>query len=340
MEVFAWLGIAFCISQSAMFSGMNLAVFSISRLRLEAGASSGNKDAVKLLEMRQDANFLLTTILWGNVGINVLLTLLSDSVMTGLLAFLFSTILITFAGEIMPQAYFSRNALRMAALLSPVLRMYQFILFPVAKPVAFVLDRWLGPEGVHYFREKDLREVIKIHIQAEGTDMDKVEGLGALNFLDFDDLSVAQEGEPIDPQSIIQMNFSELGSPAFPEITGGIKDPFVQQIQRSGKKWVVLTDKQAYPRMVLDADGLIRQLLFQPSPPTPYAYCHRPIIVTDPTTRLGKIVNRFYVNKESHEDDVIDQDIVVVWAHEKRIITGADILGRLLRGIAKTRPSS
>jgi hypothetical protein len=27
-----WLGIVFCLSQSAMFSGMNLALFSISRL--------------------------------------------------------------------------------------------------------------------------------------------------------------------------------------------------------------------------------------------------------------------------------------------------------------------
>jgi CBS domain containing-hemolysin-like protein len=48
----------------------------------------------------------LATILWGNVGINVLLTMLSDSVLTGLGAFLFSTIAITVIGEITPQAYF------------------------------------------------------------------------------------------------------------------------------------------------------------------------------------------------------------------------------------------
>jgi len=32
-------------------------------------------------------------------------------------------------------------------------------------------------------------------------------------------------------------------------------------------------------------------------------------------------------------DDVIDNDLILVWGHEKRIITGADLLGRLLRGI-------
>ena len=40
------------------------------------------------------------------------------------------------------------------------------------------------------------------------------------------------------------------------------------------------------------------------------------------------------IQSESTEDDVIDQDIILLWGHKKQIITGADILGRLLRGIA------
>ncbi|RZV34894.1 MAG: DUF21 domain-containing protein, partial [Acidimicrobiales bacterium] len=63
-----WFGIFFCISQSAMFSGLNLAYFSVSRLRLEVEAGTGNKHASLVLAMRTDSNFLLTTILWGNVG--------------------------------------------------------------------------------------------------------------------------------------------------------------------------------------------------------------------------------------------------------------------------------
>ena len=145
-QYFAWAGIVVCLSQSAMFSGMNLAAFSISRMRLEVQVAAGDQLAKKVLALRQDANFLLTTILWGNVGINVLLTLLSDSVMAGVMAFCFSTILITLVGEIAPQAYFSRHALKMASLLSPILKMYQILLFPVAKPSALILDKWLGPE--------------------------------------------------------------------------------------------------------------------------------------------------------------------------------------------------
>ncbi|MCG6936235.1 MAG: CNNM domain-containing protein, partial [Proteobacteria bacterium] len=93
VNTLVWIGILFCISQSAMFSGLNLALLGISRLRLEVEATAGNPDAIRILTLRKDTNFLLTTVLWGNVAINVLLTLLSKSVMTGLTAFFFSTFL-------------------------------------------------------------------------------------------------------------------------------------------------------------------------------------------------------------------------------------------------------
>jgi metal transporter CNNM len=39
--------------------------------------------------------------------------------------------------------------------------------------------------------------------------------------------------------------------------------------------------------------------------------------------------------KANHpEDDVIDNDLILIWGEQKRIITGSDILGRLLRGIS------
>lgn len=112
---------------------MNIAAFNISKLRLEIESLSGNEDAKKIVNLRQDAHFLLITILWGNVSINVLLTLLSNSVLAGVSAFIFSTVIITFVGEIFPQAYFSRNAMRLASLFSPLLKFYQVSLISCCK---------------------------------------------------------------------------------------------------------------------------------------------------------------------------------------------------------------
>ena len=42
-----------------------------------------------------------------------------------------------------------------------------------AKPTAKILDAWLGAEGIQYFREHSLREVIKKHIEADASDVDR-----------------------------------------------------------------------------------------------------------------------------------------------------------------------
>jgi len=333
VNLFVWVGILFCISQSAIFSGLNLAILGISRLRLEVEASSGNEDAVKILTLRKNFNFLLTTILWGNVSINVLLALLSNSVMAGVTAFLFSTVLITFAGEIAPQAYFSRHAMRLGSLLAPVIKFYQIILFPVAKPSAMVLDWWLGEEGIRYFNERDLRTVIRKHLEAEETDVDHLEGIGALNFLALDDIVVTQEGERIDPGSLISLPKID-NKPVFPSFESSSSDPFLLSINRSGKKWIILLDEQEQPYMVLNANAFLRDALFNDDFINPYIYCHRPIIVTDSKTLLGKVVSKLRVYPKSEVDDVIDNDLILIWSTEKIVITGSDILGRLLRGIA------
>jgi metal transporter CNNM len=327
-----WIGIFFCISQSAMFSGLNLAFFSLTRLRLEVEVSTGNHSARRVLQMRQDSNFLLTTILWGNVAINVLLTLLSNSIMAGLVAFLFSTVLITFIGEIFPQAYFSRHALKMASILAPVLRFYQIILYPVAKPAAMVLDWWLGGEGILFFRERDLMEVIKKHVEADETDIDRLEGMGALNFLTIDDLYVTAEGEPIDPASIISLPMDK-GLPVFPKFEGSPSDPFLKQIELSGKKWVIITDDVGNPLVVLDSDGFLREALFDEARFNPFHHCHRPVVVNDLKARLGDVILQLKTSHHTEDSEVIDHDIILVWGLQKRVITGADILGRLLKGV-------
>jgi hypothetical protein len=331
-NVLVWLGIALCITQSAIFSGLNLAIFSISKLRLEVEAAGGNRDASGLLALRKDSNLTLATVLWGNVTVNVLLTLLSDSVLAGIGAFAFSTIAITLFGEIFPQAYFSRNALRMAARFSPLLRVYEVALFPIAKPTAIILNLWLGPEGITFLRERDFRALITRHAGVAGADVSHLEALGALNFLDLDDILVADEGELVDPRSIITLPFANE-RPVLPKFQRSPDDPFLRSLHASGKKWVIIVDASGRPSFVLDAHHFLRDSLFSTTSVDPEIYWHRPIIITDMRTPLGSVIGRMKVKAEHPEDDVIDNDLILVWGHQKRIITGADLLGRLLRGI-------
>ena len=203
-QVWVWLGIIACIIQSAIFAGLTLAIFSLSQLRLQLEADAGSADAARVLELRKNSNHILTTVIWGNVSTNVLLTLLSDAVLAGLSAFFFSAVVITLLCEIIPQAYFSRNALRMTARFLPFLNFYRAVLYPLTKPTAMLLDWWLGVEGITYLRERDIRSLI-VRSAASGGDLGKLEAIGARNFLDLDDVPVTEEGEIVDAKSMISL---------------------------------------------------------------------------------------------------------------------------------------
>jgi len=330
-SIWIWLGIIVCVVQSALFAGLNLAVFSLSQLRLQLEADGGNADAARVLELRKNSNQVLATVIWGNVGTNVFITLLSDSVLAGLGAFFFSAVVITLLGEIAPQAYFSRNALRMTARFLPFLNFHRVVLFPLAKPTAMLLDWWLGMEGLVFLREREIRSLID-RSAASGGDIGRLEATGARNFLDLDDVPVTDEGEIVDPQSIISMPQANRRC-VLPKFEHTPNDPFLRKVDASGKKWIIVTDPNGEPVFVLDSHYFLRDALFDQLETGPGAYWHRPIIVRDLQTKLGDVIGQLTVSPERPDDDVIDNDLILVWGVQKRIITGADLLGRLLRGI-------
>jgi hypothetical protein len=201
----------------------------------------------------------------------------------------------------------------------------------MAKPSALMLDRWLGPEAIQYYRERDLREVIGLHALAAETDVGQAEAQGALNFLDLDDLAISQAGVSIHPKSIVALD--EAGT--LPHVEPSAQDPFLRAVHASGEKWVVLVDSAGEPSLVVEADAFLRGALLEPDAFSPMSHCHRPILVRDPATRLGSLLRQLRVDPAAPHDDIIDHDLILLWTTpEKRILTGADLLGRLLRGIA------
>ncbi len=318
-----------CLLHSGAFSGLNLALFRHSILQLETEAAAGNRAAGVVRELRRDSNRLLSTILWGNVAVNCLLTILLDSALAGVTAFLVSTLGITLFGEIAPQAYFSRNAIRVGAFFSPFIRVYLVLLYPLTKPTSWLLDAWLGPEIERWLAERDLRVLIRRHMDSPEAEVGRVEGAGALNFLTLDDRPIAVEAEILDPASVVALTDAGL-----PDYEPSADDPFLRKVNASGHKWVVLTDAAAEPLYVLDADGFLRTALFEQRGGALVAFCHRPLVLRDPTLRLEAVLEalRMRAVADTADDDVIDKDVVLIWGEDKRIITGADLLGSLLRG--------
>lgn len=166
------------------------------------------------------------------------------------------------------------------------------------------------------------------------SEIDYTEGLGAINFLSLDDIVVSKEGEPLNNKSIVQLEHDK-GEPLFPAFFNEKQDVFLRQINASNEKWVVFVDEDQMPSYIMDADGFLRAVLFDDTLPNPRDFMHKPIVIDNAALPLGDVIHLLNVSPKSSEDDVIDHDVILLWSDEKRVITGADILGRLLRGIVK-----
>ena len=70
-------------------------------------------------------------------------------------------------------------------------------------------------------------------------------------------------------------------------------------------------------------------------------HCQKPIVITDSEMTLDRVLPQLDVESEHHGDRILDREVVLYWGDRtKRIITGVDLLGRLLHGIVIRRTAS
>ncbi len=159
--------IACLLVLSGMFSGLNLGLMALDPMELRIVQSSGTekekKYASKIEPIRRKGNYLLCSLLLGNVLVNTTLTiLLDDLVGSGLAAVVASTIGIVIFGEIVPQALCSRHGLAVGANTILITKFFMLVTFPLSFPVSKLLDCVLGQEiGTVYNREK-LLEMLRV----------------------------------------------------------------------------------------------------------------------------------------------------------------------------------
>ncbi|XP_030235244.1 metal transporter CNNM4 [Gadus morhua] len=145
---------------SGMFSGLNLGLMALDPMELRIVQSCGTekekKYARKIEPIRSKGNYLLCSLLLGNVLVNTTLTILLDDLIgSGLGAVVASTVGIVIFGEIVPQALCSRHGLAVGANTIMVTKFFMLVTFPLSFPVSKLLDVLLGQEiGTVYNREK------------------------------------------------------------------------------------------------------------------------------------------------------------------------------------------
>ncbi|EDV19706.1 uncharacterized protein TRIADDRAFT_1604, partial [Trichoplax adhaerens] len=172
---------------SGLFSGLNLGLMALDPTELQVVITAGNETEQKYAKViepiRRHGNYLLCTILLGNVLVNNTLTILLDDITSGIVAVIGATISIVILGEIIPQSICSRYGLAIGARTIWLTKLFMVVTAPLSYPLSMILDWILGAEiGRIYTREKLLKflEITKKHNDIENDEMQMISGV--LNF--------------------------------------------------------------------------------------------------------------------------------------------------------------
>lgn len=156
----------FLLMLSGLFSGLNLGLMSLECTELKVlekcGTESEKKHARKIYPIRKMSNYLLCSLLLGNVLVNNSLTLLLDELTSGVIAVILSTFGIVIFGEIIPQAICSRHGLAIGAKTLWITKIFMFLTFPLSFPISKLLDFLLGEEIRTVYNRKRLMEFIRV----------------------------------------------------------------------------------------------------------------------------------------------------------------------------------
>jgi len=140
---------------SGFFSGSETALTAASRGKLRSNADKGSKSAQRALEITDDSERLIGSVLLGNNVVNILATSLATALLTQIfgqngvaVATLVMTLLVLIFAEVLPKTYAITNPEKVASLVSLPISWVVVVFAPIVTAVRFLVNGVLRVFGV------------------------------------------------------------------------------------------------------------------------------------------------------------------------------------------------
>lgn len=191
------------------FAGLTLGLMGQDEINLQVIRQSGEPheqyQADKVLRvLNKGKHWVLVTLLLSNVITNETLPIVLDRCLGGgWPAVVSSTVAIVIFGEIIPQSICVRHGLAVGSTCAPFVLALMYLMYPVAYPVALLLDRVLGEDHGTVYKKSGLKTFVTLHQTSglEPLNEDEVTIISAV--LDLKEKSVRHIMTPIDDVFIL-----------------------------------------------------------------------------------------------------------------------------------------
>ncbi|KAF3708240.1 Metal transporter CNNM1 Ancient conserved domain-containing protein 1 Cyclin-M1 [Channa argus] len=152
---------------SALCSGLNISMLALDPVELRVLQNSGTekeqKYAQKIESVRKHGNYILCTVVLGNVLTNTYFVVWMCQIL-GMTALSTAscTFGIFFIGEILPHSVASRHSLAIASKTLCATRLLMLVFFPIAYPVSKILDIMLHQEISNFYTREKLMAMLRV----------------------------------------------------------------------------------------------------------------------------------------------------------------------------------
>lgn len=227
------------ILMSAFFSATETAYSTFNRIRMKNLVANGNKRAKLVLELSEDFDRILSTILVGNNIVNIA----SASIATALFVIYYGelgitistvvmTLLVLIFGEISPKSLAKEAPESFAMFSAPLLKFFTIVLIPLTFFFQFwkkFLNKIIKVNDERSFTEEEL--IIMVEEATRDGDIEKHEGDLIRNAIEFNDLDVSDVLTPRTELTVISVQdtiqeihdkFAESGYSRLPVFEGSI----------------------------------------------------------------------------------------------------------------------